>query len=206
MDEQKIRAIIQEEIRKNGSNSRFTQNPVQRHIHNGLDSPQLTQNNIIPGVSVSGSISMQQEAVYTLNLNGLFTPTTVTVSGVVVDNPNAPTIRAFFYGSAQLGPSFYFQPLTNTSVQTGTLQFPRGTPEFPNGSVPVQHSVYTSTKSDALAGGVFHALADEGHIVDVEYSGIHARATITNFSRTAVEVTVSDLDSGWAIIGNWVIT
>lgn len=206
MNETQIRALVRQEIRNSVSTGRFSQNAIQRHIHNGIDSPQLTADNIIPGVSVAGTISMQQEAVYTLNLNGLFTPTSIVVSGVVVDDPDTPTIRAFFYGNAQLGPSFYFQPLTNTSVQTGTLQFPRGTPEFPNENVPVQHSVYTSTKSDAVAGGIFHALADEGHIVDVEYSGIHARATVTNFSRTAVEITVSDLDSGWAIIGNWVIT
>ncbi len=47
MDEQKIRQIAkqvaQEEMRSFNSNSRFGQSPIQRHIHNNIDSPFVFQ-------------------------------------------------------------------------------------------------------------------------------------------------------------------
>ncbi len=43
MDEQQIRALIRQEIQAGDSSSRFQLHPIQRHIHNNVDSPFVFQ-------------------------------------------------------------------------------------------------------------------------------------------------------------------
>ena len=46
LDEQKIRAMIKEEIRLSNSSLRFQQTGIPRHIHNGIDSPPVFQQTV----------------------------------------------------------------------------------------------------------------------------------------------------------------
>lgn len=201
MDEKQIKDLIQKEVQGAISNSRFQFGPVQRHTHNGADSPQISQNNIIQSVSVSGSISFAQEANYTIHLNSNFTPSRIEAYGNIIGNAGE---RFVSFGSANLNPSFYLQPDTSTSVSANNVQYPRATPEFTSGNVPLQSAVYFG----ADGGGTIHTLVSEGHMSSVEYplGTIHARMTVTGFSRSAINITVSDLDVGWSMNINYVIT
>lgn len=201
MNEQQIRSIVQQEIAKSRSDARFGLNPIQRHIHNGIDSPQISQNNVLPSVSVSGAITFASETTYTLNLNSAFTPSRIIAYGNVVGSGSE---RYFFFGSANLTPSFYFQPLDNTSVQQGTIQQPAVFDTTLGVTSPLQSCTYFGAEG---ATGALHTLAGEGHIVNVFYSAtVFARATVTTFSKSKIEIVVSDLSSGWSINANYVIT
>lgn len=212
MDENRIRQIFQEEFSRSQAGSRFGIDSVPIHHHDNIDSVRIKQSDIIPSISVSGSISMTQETDYTLYLNSSFTPSNILIYGTVV-NAIPPSfaglsIRAMVVGSANLGPSFYFQPnqsgSTNSpSVVTGNIQYPFIDPNIGT-TVPVQSGTYTSTESP----NTFHALTTEGHIISVEYpaSTIHARATVTTFDKDKIIIHVSNLDSGWSINANFIIT
>lgn len=291
MDEQKIRQIVQQEIQKSGSNGRFSQSPLQRHVHNGLDSPPINNDNVIKNIPVSGSITMAHVGIYTLGLantpstatqvffngvvtnavDGVLTAASITVghagtgytagdivsvtggslgkltidtvggsgeatavsvltggsgytsdtnvvvtggtgSGLWVDTTAATssiTIRAHCIGTANLAPSFYLQPSTSSTVNAGGPQ----QEIIQSSSMFLVDSTSTSYSVSGGAGGTVsvpikavRALVDEGHIVDVEYSGIKARATVLSYSKNTITVEVETLASGYQIVGNWVIT
>jgi len=114
-------------------------------------------------------------------------------------------IRCHIVGNAQLGPTYYFQPQSSTSVKTGG---------------PLQNVIQSSSAliiDSSVSVPVVRVIVSEGHLVSVEYpSGtVVARATIptdTNIPQTSkgygpgvVYVDV-DLAAGWQIIGNFVVT
>ncbi len=176
MDEQKIRNIVRQELQKQNNSSQYNLGVSQRHTHNGLDSLQIKQDNVIPSVSVSGRITFAQETNYTINLNSSFTPSHISLYGIAYDANGSTGVRCIIIGSANLGPSFYLQPgATSTSVVTGDIQYPFVNPE--GNIVDVQWS-----------------------------GTIYARATITSFSKTSVVFNVSTLASDWEIYTNIVIT
>lgn len=205
MNEEQIRRIVREELRRGSSENRFKLNPIQRHLHNGIDSPQISQNNVIPSVSVSGAITFSSATTYTLNLNSSFTPSRIIAYGNIIGNSAQ---RYFFFGSANLTPSFYFQPLSNTSVQQGIIQQPAVFDTTLGVASPLQSCSYFGAES---AGGAMHTLVGEGHIINVRHnegSGTttFARGTVTVFSKSKIEIVVSDLASGWSVNANYVIT
>lgn len=202
LDEKQIRQIVQQELQRSNNASRFTVNSIPQHTHDGINSPQIKQENIIPSVSVSGRITFAQETDYTLNLNASFTPSHISLYGLAYNG----TERCMVVGSANLGPSFYFQPgQTTTSVITGNVQYPFIDPNINGGTVvPLQSSMYVYVSNGSTT---FHGQPGEGHIVDVQWSGtVYARATITSFNRNAVTFHVDTLVAGWEIYTNIVIT
>lgn len=192
MDEQKIREIIRDEYNKIQGLDQFSSFQTSSHNHNGTDSPKINQSNIVPSVRASGSITFSQSTLYQLALT--FNPTSVWFYGIAVNNSgSSPTIRAHCVGNAQLGPSYYFQPDTTTSVKIGG---------------PIQNIIQSSTSflvDSSVNPPVVRALVDEGNLVDVEYPTIVARATITAFTSESITVTVT-VASGWVIIGNYLVT
>ncbi len=204
MTEQDVRKIAQDEIRRANTTSRFGVTDNSFHTHNGVDSPKLNANNILPSVSVSGSMTFSSAAVYTLKINALFTPSNIFCTGNVI---GSGTERYTFVGTAQLGPSFYFQPQDNRTVVTGKIQYPFQDPNNPSfgTNIPMQSSSYYGSESE---GGARHTLVGNFHIIDIQYpvGTVHARATITDFSRTSITVTVETLESGWRINANFVVT
>lgn len=276
MDNDKIKKMVQDEVRRQMSSSRFGMQNVPFHTHNGIDSPNIKADNVIPSVSVSGRITFAQATDYTLNLNSSFTPNHISLYGVAYDSrtiytftltaaksvsagavyrqgallftvvstvttsttvqmygssapsstgrltrvtgsgntpldytsystSSAPSTRAILVGSANLGPSFYFQPGSTTSVVTGNIQYPFVDPNIDGGTVvPLQSSMYFLATNSSTT---YRGQPGEGHIVDVQYSGnIYARATVTEFSRSKIVFNVSNLSSGWEIYANIVIT
>lgn len=201
MDENAIRKIVQDELNRSQNGSRFGLQSIPRHAHNGIDSVQIKQSDIIPSVSVSGNISFASSDEYTIYLNSSFTPSSILVYGNVT---GASTGRYVTMGSANLGPSFYLQPDTTRTTVTGTIEYPFADPNLdPVTTVPLQSSIYFGAES---AGGAMHTLSSEGHVVNVFYgSTIYARATITTFSRGFIKIQTT-IASGWEINANFVIT
>lgn len=178
--------MIQQAIAKNEQANRFNLVNISRHQHNRSDVAPISQNDITPGNSTTGSITLATQTTYNIGVN--FNPTSVFVHGNVV---GASGERFITVGSAQFGPGFYLQPGTSTSVIIG------GQPE-----TIVQSCTYFGS-----AAGTFHTVADEQHIVDIFYSGtVFARATITGYSSAGIIVVVDTLTSGWSMNLNFMIT
>lgn len=106
--------------------------------------------------------------------------------------PGTPTIRAFAVGNAQLGPSYYFQPETVSSVRTGG---------------PLQQVIQSCSSTVTGASGT-RVFVNEGNLVRIQYpssSTIVATATVVGFANNSVVIDV-EVASGWSIIGNYVVT
>lgn len=196
MDEQRIRKIVQDELRRSQGAGRFGINQIPFHTHDGTNSQQIKAENIIPSTSVTGSITFAQATTYRIGLNASFTPRNIQTYGIVTGTDGG-VVRVITIGSAQLTPTFYLQPNDDTSVVTGNLQFPF------NGK-PAQSSCYLSVERGGTSD--FYAQVSEDHIVSVAYSGVKARATVMGYSRNEVFIDVPFLESGWEIILNFVIT
>lgn len=253
----KIASVAQDVHDNNATSDQFSVSQTPLHTHNGVDSLNINQSNITPGIRASGSITFSQTTQYTLGItfnptsvwfygiairhNTLFTVsaanatagatytnntqtftvidtiaggTTLTTYGtgspaasgtltktagtgdatITFSSFTAPIgVRAQCVGNAQLGKSFYFQPDTTTSVKIAG---------------PIQNSIESSTTfliDSTETTQVIRATVDEGHLVDVEYPGVVARATILSFSNRSIIVDVT-VAPGWSIIGNYVVT
>ncbi len=195
--------IAQQVFNRNTSRSQFSPSSTTLHTHNGIDSPQINQEDVLPNTRLSGSITFSQSTIYQIGVN--FNPTSIWFYGEAVNNDgSSPTIRAHCIGNAQLGPSFYLQPSSTTSVVVGG---------------PTQNIIQSSSMllidsstTSALFSGLgtqynptVRAIVDEGHLVDVEYGGILARATILSYENGVILIDVF-VASTWQIIGNLVIT
>jgi len=199
--EQNIRKMMREEIARSNASSRFQLNTVPQHVHNGIDSPLLKEENIIPSVSVSGNISFAASDTYTIYLSSSFTPRSITAYGNITGS-GAELYMSI--GTANLTPSFYLQPDTTRTVVTGSIQYPFIDPNL-DVTVPLQSSCYIGAENTST-GSNMHSLSSEGHIVNVFYGNdIKARATITEFTKSFIKIQTT-IDSGWEMNINYVIT
>lgn len=199
-NDQRIRQIVREELQRSNNSSRFQLNTIPNHIHNGKDSPQIKAENIIPSTSITGFVSFAQVTTYTINLNASFTPKMITTYGIVTGTYLGNQTRVMTFGTALLTPTFYLQEDTSTVVNTGTLQFPF------NGK-PAQSSSFISVTRGGTSD--FYAGVSEDHIVSINFpttSTIQARATVVDFSKSAITIDVPNLTSGWEITLNFVIS
>lgn len=190
LNEQEIRKIVRDEM--NSQKYQSGSPIISPHVHDGVTSPRINQASITPAIRTSGSITFAHTGAYTIQTNGNPNPTLILCYGIVVDDAGSPTVRIHTFGTAQLGPSYYLQPNTQSTVKVGGPKQPF-----------IQSSTYLSV---AASGPAFHALTDEGHIVDVEYGGsTHARMTLLSFTPSTITLNVDNLDSGWNIIVNIVV-
>ena len=73
--------------------SQYEVKPVQDHRHNGIDSNQITQSDVIPGLRTGGSVTFATDATtYTLGTN--FNPSGVLFTGVAVRYNSTFTVTA----------------------------------------------------------------------------------------------------------------
>lgn len=187
MNDSQIRQLIQQEVHKLQQANKFNAQPIPRHTHNGSDSPPVNQSDIVPGLSIEGSITFAQQTTYKIGIT--FNPSVVLIHGNVI-GPSGE--RFIITGNARIGNSFYLQPSNSVSVVTGG---------------PQQTVIQSNTYFGADSGGALHTLVDEGHIINVFYSGtVFFRATITKYSNRALYVQVDTLVSGWEANISWTIT
>lgn len=212
MTEQQIRQIVQQELQRSNNASRFTVNNIPQHTHDGINSPQIKAESVIPSTSVMGTVEMATEgAVYSLKLNSNFTPQQIIAHGVVTGTYSGSAMRVITWGTAQLTPSFYFQPVDGQlAVSVGNIQYPFPTtmPDGSKPSVPAQSCSYLAVSRGSVANTF--ALTSENHIVSVggfPASGdIYARATIVGYNRNEILVYVPTLDAGWTIFLTFIVT
>lgn len=182
-DQAQVQRMIQQEIMKSNQMAKFNLNttPSHRHTGKGGDAPNISQTDIIPGLKAEGRISFAQTTTYKVGLT--FNPQAIYIQGNVT---GALGEKFIVVANAQFGPSYYMQPQSTTSTVIGG---------------PQQKILQSSTYFGIDSGGTAHTVADEGHIVDVEYplNTIHARVTITGYDATGIYVQVTTLASGWEI-------
>ncbi len=203
MDEKKIRQIVQQELQRSNSAGRFNVNNVPFHTHDGVNSAQIKEENVIPSTSIMGDIRFSRADEYQILLNSSFTPSNILAYGVITGNFGGNGNRVFFIGSATNSPTFYLQSLNNDSVQTGNIQFPF------NGK-PAQSGAYFSGNRVNIFD--IYAGVTEDHILSVAFpdpdviADIHARVTITGITRDRITIDVPYLDSGWSVFMSFLIT
>lgn len=212
MDEKKIRQLVQQEIRKANSNSRFGLQMPPNHAHTGIDgSPQIKQSDVLPSTSVIGNVEMSTEgATYTIGLDSSFTPRNIMVYGTVTGTYSSAAVRAMVIGSAQLTPTFYLQPVSDRIVAPNNIQYPFPTEQV-NGtkpSVPAQSGTYFLVSRGTVADTF--SLSSENHIVSVGgFPGaddIYLRLTVVGFSKDGIQVYMPVCDAGWTVFLTFVIT
>lgn len=172
------------------------QKTFETHNHDGSRTVKLSQNNITPNIRAMGSITMSTLG-QTYRLGTIANPTALTFFGTVTNGSGGHDFRAFTFGNAQLGKSYYFQPQSSNSVTEG------GLPE--NIIQGCSSLVVDSTNTQAKV----YAPIGQEHLIDVWTSDpntILVRATVTEFAVDHVSIYIDNLASGWSITGNFVVT
>lgn len=214
MNEQQIRALVQQEIAKNNQMNRFnlTTTPNHAHTGKGQDGQKINSSDIIPGNTARGLITFATSTKYTLKVN--FNPTSLFVYGNAVHQTGSTIdIRAFIIGDAKFAPSSYLQAPKGSSafnnMSTGGPLY-TGNP-LPNvasngtyNNTIIQSSAYFSVSGNASPSGP-HAGADQFHLVLVDFSGVLAAADVISFSKNAIVISAV-LAAGWSINANYIIT
>ena len=205
-NEQKLRQMMREEIAKANASSRFQYGSIPHHTHNGTDSLQIKDSNIIPSTSVVGTLTVASATTHVINLNAEFTPRSIQVNGIFTGTYSGNAVRGQFIGNAQLTPTFY---LTDNSTSGDTNVYEQKI-QFPFNGKPAQQSSFLWTTRNATAN--FFAGVSSDHLVSVFYgldpstSDDTARVTVTDFSKTSITLDVPVLSSGWTLYLNFTIT
>lgn len=208
MDEQKIRQIIQEELKKSDNLSRFRVNSIPQHVHNGTDSPQIPESNIKRNPAVFGSVLFASSGVdYIFQLNLPYEPQQVIVNGVFVDSVTgtAPIDDRYqVWGVASLGQSYYLQPVDNRTVTVGGRPYPAATnlSDGSTASIPAQSSTFfgfIAGATEATAGVNQFSIAGVFGSADLDIR-------VVEFNRSTIVFRVLEMTSGWSFTGNYHIT
>lgn len=195
-----MRDMVTDMFEEKAKESRFAAFEVPRHSHNKIDSPQISQRDILPGDAAAGRIEFATSGRrYKIKLT--FNPTQVLFNGVASNNTDVAMIS----GCARItNGGYYLQPETPNSVQPGEVY-------------PVVQN------STCVWGGTFaSAPASEGHIARAQRSGtVYASLTIpgggfneNNFPLLATDKPYKNgelyldfyCETGWYIIGNLTIS
>lgn len=213
-----MRKIAQEEAEKTYKTNatKYGVAKVPLHKHNGLDSPQISQSNIVPTLRASGSIKLATDGQqYTINLTG--SPSHILFYGNAVHRTAGTVdVRTQVIGSAELGPSYFFQPESTTTTS----------PSDVIGNV-IQSGSYLLVETTTPQ---VNTSATEGHLVQVIYTGsigtkltdnIVAQITIPNPWTKGLDAGFDysnkgyglgyiyldvDLATNWEINGNFVVS
>lgn len=188
-----VRRIFREETEKNKNAGSPI---VVRHDHDGSNSPQVSQANIIPLTTVNGTIDMASTGTYYLNMSSIGgSPSSVTFFGGA-KHPGITKQHAMIVGNAQLGVNQQFQPQTTKSVQmTGSKV-----------TTIIQGSAFMYINNADLTKNIVGN--SQGHIVYLfDDTGTDLIvANIVSYSNSQIKINVITLASGWTISGLWTIT
>lgn len=207
MDEKEVKRLIDQEFKKREARQRFGRQNVNLHTHDGGESPRIRDIDLERNPGVMGRVTFASSGVdYIFQLNMPQTPRQIILNGVFVDDPTLLNIdkRYHVWGTSYLGNAFYLQPVDNRTVEVGGIPYPAPT-NLEDGSqatVPVQSSAFfgfIKGSDEATAG------TSEGHIADV-FGSATLRITVVDFSKNKVVFRVTSMSSGWAFIGNYLIT
>ncbi len=207
-------SAVQREIQRSNNASRFAVNNIPQHTHDGINSPKVKAENVVPAASIMGTVTFDAVASYRINLNAFFTPRHISATGILTGTSQitSQTARVTTNGFALLTPSFYLEEndpdpsdVIPAKVVIDTLDL-----EFPFNGKPAQGSSYLWAAKSGSNNEAFAGISRD-HIVSVytdpdDDTTIRARATVTEFGNNFVVIDVPILVSGWKIILNLVIT
>lgn len=164
MDESKVRQIVQEEMRRNEGSSRFQLKEIPFHKHDGIDSINIKQSDILPSVSVGGNIRFAHTGMFNIFLNSSFTPSNVMLYGNAVNR----------------GGSITFTLSSSATASTGTI-YKQGSNRFTvlstiAGSLTLSTS--GGTRGDPTASGTLTLFAGSGDTT-INYTSVSSSDSIT---------------------------
>lgn len=187
-DEQKIRQIVRDEIRRSDSSSRFALKSIPNHTHNGTDSLAISEDNIILTKKLYTQIVQTTSEVVTLrNVQNIGR---VSFHGFAANNAGGGTAteKATISGEAIFGECLDFTG-NGTNIQVTTS---------PPGDKFIQSCNYiyidTGTLTDATVGSAPYLAYVE------DPNAFKAGIAITGITTDTIEITTS-LSSGWKIVG-----
>lgn len=194
LTEPQIRQIIRDELMQNAKSGTPI---IPVHRHDGNDVIKVNQKDILPSIGAMGKVLFIRNTTYTLNFTTA-NPKMILFNGFALNNivPASSTIYGFITGNAVLPPTYYFQPVTTSTVQTGGIPYPI------NGQ-PAQCSSCIVVDSNTLANATPHV--DQFNLIACSTgSGLVAQGTIINQTNTSVQIKIV-LTAGWSISGNFTI-
>lgn len=184
---------------------------IPRHIHDGIDSPKINEANIIPNISLSGSITMTQGTITGTAPNQIITwanyyiPIASTVKevkfyGGAVNKTVSPAIHAMIIGEARISIGYQYQPGTPNSVLTGNIK-----QNITQGSA----AMIMTNGVGGTGAGAFSILRSSQSYIAYAADGsnpqnIYAVARVFSYSNTQIIVQTA-FASGWSLSGQWII-
>lgn len=202
MTEQKIRAIVQDEL---NNNYRSGAPMVPPHHHNGNDNLKVNQIDIINGVGVMGKINFKSNSTYTLYFSAQ-NPSRLDFNGFAFDT-GASNSSALIVGVAILGNAFYFQPFVpGVSAKEGGAEFPAFNGNPKSDGILAQCSSNLYIDSTNIANTFPHT--EQFFIMNAfSSSGVHvATGQLQNLTPTSVDIVITNLKPGWNVSANFIIT
>lgn len=199
MNEQQIKALIQQEIQRAQAQGTFQLKNIPFHTHSNTagDAPNIPAGNIKPGYRAGGRITMATEGrIYRIGLN--FNATQIQFYGIGLYPAAGPfEVRSHIIGNAQLGPSYeLLDDGTTAGVTAGGPQksIIQGCASF---------SVNETTPASSTAN------VSQNDIIDVLYpnTSTHAaQARVINYGPGFAEIQLISLSTDWEIDGYFVVT
>ncbi len=195
LTEKDIVEIFYRELKKNA----YSGNPiVPRHNHDNINSPRISQANIINSVGIMGKINFTTNSTYTLYFSAP-NPTRLDLNGFAFDTGAADS-SAIIIGVALLSPAFYFQPLTNRSAKEGGTQYPIG-------GVLAQCSSNLYVQ-DAVGTANTFPHTEQFYIMNAfTAAGAHiVTGQLQNLTPNSIDIVITNLLSNWNVSANFIIT
>ena len=205
MTEQKIRAIVQDEL---NNNYRSGAPMVPPHTHDGNNNAKIKQENIVNGTAVMGLIKFKSNSTYTLYFSAK-NPSRLDLNGFAFDT-GAGNSSALIVGTAILGNAYYFQPFVpGVSAKEGGIEFPalNGQPKSDGTLAQCSSNLYvqdggTATFPHTEQFFIMNALM--GPISTP--SNYLVTGQLQNLTPTSVDIVITNLKAGWNVSANFIIT
>lgn len=190
-----MKKIAQEVYEQNQAKNQNTAFKVQRHIHNGVDSPRLNQDLIDNGsVYTTTMLSSVASETFTIEVvNGI---NNIVLYGIAFDTSASPsTKKAVLNGGAQLGNCYSYATTNGVSVSLlKTVGATSATYTQNSTSIYIDTSALTNTKVNATGGADANA-----YLIYVnDGTNIMASAQIIDWKNNSITIRVT-LAANWKI-------
>ena len=190
MDEKQVKKLIQQGIQEASASTRFQLTPVSRHVHNGLDSPNVSAVNLIYNNKVLTGLTATGETTLITIDTGVANPTTIYSFGFARSPVSGTaTSKTNFQGQAQLGNCFTQTSINAPSTKSSIIQICSGTQFVDPGSGIYTPSVFVNDLYIATG---------------VNLDPTKASIQVVSFSGTKITFNII-VDVAWEIICNLII-
>lgn len=198
MEENKIRQIVRDEMNRGTNKSRFELRSIPRHVHDGIDSLNISEDNVILTQKLISQLILNGSETFTLrNVKNV---SRITFHGIAYLSPLPTTKKASISGEIIFGQCAQF---VGEGSSISVLPLPI-VPTDDTGSGPafVQASNYVYLDTATLANG---GVGSNGFLVYVFAEGSEvAKVTLDSYRGDALQFTAT-LASDWVLNGTMII-